>query len=161
MMVDANTRVIFIGIETPNEAALRETRKLQNLRKSATMLEKVHTIQRAGIDVWRGTILGLASCDVPILDAQRAFIKQAWIVNDMVTMLAAVPRTPLHARLLKEGRQDRADNQPYGTNVVRLHLSREAQHEGNQSLHHLRRHPLQLIKPMPCGRRRHSASSSD
>ena len=109
-MVDANTRVNFIGIETPNEAALRETRKLQNLRKGATMLEKLHTIQPAGIEVWRGTILGLASCDASIFDAQRAFIKQAWIVNDMVTMLAAIPRTPLYARLLEEGWLDRTDS---------------------------------------------------
>lgn len=104
MMVDANIRVVFIGIETPNEAALRETRKTQNLRKGAMMLEKVHTIQRAGIEVWCGMILGFDSCDASIFHAQRAFIKQAWIVNAMVTMLAAIPRTPLHARLLEDGR---------------------------------------------------------
>jgi hypothetical protein len=105
MMVDANICVVFIGIETPNEAALRETRRLQNLRKGAMMLEEVHTIQRAGIEVWCGMILGFDSCDAPIFDAQRAFIKQAWIVKAMVTMLAAIPGTPLHARLHKEGRQ--------------------------------------------------------
>ena len=92
MMVDANICVVLIGIETPNEAARRDTRKLQNLRKGAMMLEKVHTIQRAGIQVWCGMILGFDSCDAAIFDAQRAFIKQAWIVNAVVTMLAAIPK---------------------------------------------------------------------
>ena len=58
LMVDANIRVVFIGIETPNEVALRETKKLQNVRKGATMLDKVHAIQRAGMEVWCGMILG-------------------------------------------------------------------------------------------------------
>ncbi len=109
LMVDANIRVVFVGIETPNEAALRETRKLQNLRKGATMLEKVHAIQRSGIEVWSGMILGFDSDDAAIFDAQRAFITHARIVNVMVGMLAAIPKTPLYARLAREGRLDPSD----------------------------------------------------
>jgi radical SAM superfamily enzyme YgiQ (UPF0313 family) len=176
LMVDANIRVVFIGIETPNEAALRETKKLQNLRKGATMLEKVHTIQRTGIEVWCGMILGFDSDDASIFDAQRAFIKEARIVNAMVGMLAAIPKTPLHARLLKEGRLDPADKSTYGTNVIPLNLSREMLRDGYLSvmddlhkpaayfdrldalylderiepestrLRHLRRRPLQFAK---------------
>ena len=130
LMVDTNIRVVFIGIETPNEAALRETKKLQNVRKGATMLERVHTIQRAGMEVWCGMILGFDSDDASIFDAQRAFIKEARIVNAMVGMLAAIPKTPLYARLLKEGRLDPADQQPFGTNVLPLNISREALRDG-------------------------------
>jgi radical SAM superfamily enzyme YgiQ (UPF0313 family) len=130
LMVDTNIRVVFIGIETPNEAALRETKKLQNVRKGATMLERVHTIQRAGLEVWCGMILGFDNDDASIFDAQRAFIKEARIVNAMVGMLAAIPKTPLYARLLKEGRLDPADRQPFGTNVIPLNISREALREG-------------------------------
>jgi len=176
MMVEANIRVVFIGIETPNEAALRETKKLQNVRKGMSMLEKVHAIQRAGIEVWCGMILGFDSDDATIFDAQRAFIKEARIVNAMVGMLSAIPKTPLHARLAKEGRLDPSDRQPYGTNVIPLQLSREELRDGylavmgdlhepgaffdrldalylderiepeRARLRHLRRHPLRLAK---------------
>ena len=45
LMVDANISNVFVGIETPNEESLRETKKLQNLRaRGGTMLEKVHRI---------------------------------------------------------------------------------------------------------------------
>jgi radical SAM superfamily enzyme YgiQ (UPF0313 family) len=130
LMVDANIRVVFIGIETPNEAALRETKKLQNLRKNATMLEKVHTIQRSGLEVWCGMILGFDSDDETIFDAQRAFVKEARIVNSMIGMLAAIPKTPLYTRLLQEGRLDPADPPAFGTNVIPLQLSREALRDG-------------------------------
>src|SRR5260370_39613195 len=53
LMVEANFESVFIGIESPNEAALRETKKIQNLTdRSGTMLEKVRRIQEAGIAVW-------------------------------------------------------------------------------------------------------------
>jgi radical SAM superfamily enzyme YgiQ (UPF0313 family) len=130
LMVDANIRVVFIGIETPNEAALRETRKLQNLRKGASMLERVHAIQRAGIEVWSGMILGFDSDDATIFEAQCDFIRDARIVNAMVGMLAAIPKTPLYARLAREGRLDPSDRLVYGTNVIPLNLSREALRDG-------------------------------
>jgi hypothetical protein len=83
---------------------------------------------------WGGMILGLASSGASIFDVQRVFIKQAWIVNDMVTKLAAIPRALLYACLLREASLDRADKQPYATTVVWLHLSRQAQREGNLSV---------------------------
>ncbi|MDL2408972.1 radical SAM protein [Rhizobium calliandrae] len=175
LMVDANIRIVFIGIETPNEAALRETKKLQNLRKGGTMLEKIHSIQQTGMEVWCGMILGFDSDDATIFDAQRIFIKDARIVNAMIGMLAAIPKTPLYTRLEKEGRLDHADPPAYGTNVIPLNLSRETLRDGylavlsdlhqpaayfdrldalyldariqpeRTRLRHLRRHPIRLI----------------
>lgn len=130
LMVDANVRVVFIGIETPNEAALKETKKLQNMRKGATMLEKIHRIQEAGIEVWCGMILGFDSDDATIFEAQRTFIRESRIVNAMIGMLAAIPKTPLYTRLEKEGRLDHADPPAYGTNVIPLNLSRETLRDG-------------------------------
>jgi radical SAM superfamily enzyme YgiQ (UPF0313 family) len=129
-MVDANIRVVFIGIETPNEAALRETKKLQNVRKGATMLEKVHIIQQSGIEVWCGMILGFDSDDASIFEAQRVFIKDSRIVNAMIGMLAAIPKTPLYSRLEKEGRLDHDDPPAFGTNVIPLQLTRESLRDG-------------------------------
>ncbi|AVA24469.1 MULTISPECIES: radical SAM protein [unclassified Rhizobium] len=175
LMVDANIRVVFIGVETPNEAALRETKKLQNLRKGGTMLEKIHIIQQTGMEVWCGMILGFDSDDTTIFEAQRVFIKDARIVNAMIGMLAAIPKTPLYTRLEKEGRLDHDDPPAFGTNVIPLNLSRETLRDGYLSvlsdlhqpaayfdrldalyldariqpersrLRHLRRHPIRLI----------------
>ena len=58
LMVDANISTVFVGIESPNEESLRETKKYQNVRKGGTSIERVHTIQNAGLDVWCGMILG-------------------------------------------------------------------------------------------------------
>ena len=51
LMVEANIGAVFVGIETPNEDSLREMRKLQNVRAGGTMVEKVHRIQQAGMEV--------------------------------------------------------------------------------------------------------------
>ena len=47
LMVEANFVSVFIGIESPNEASLRETKKFQNVRKGGTMIDKVRTIQQS------------------------------------------------------------------------------------------------------------------
>src|SRR5262249_36334290 len=106
LMVDANIISVFIGIESPNEKSLRETKKYQNVRPAGTILERVHTIQRAGIEVWCGMILGFDHDDLSIFAAQEEFLKAARIINAMVGMLHAIPKTPLHARLAREGRLD-------------------------------------------------------
>jgi hypothetical protein len=122
LMVAANIEVVFVGIESPNEASLRETRKLQNLRKGGSMVEKVHRIQRAGLEVWSGMILGFDNDDSSIFDAHRAFIAEARITNPLINILFAIPRTPLHDRLKREGRLEPGEELPYGTNVIPLRM---------------------------------------
>ncbi len=130
LMVEANILAVFIGIETPNEASLRETKKYQNVRAGGTILEKVHRVQDAGMEVWCGMILGFDNDDATIFDAQREFIAAAAIGNTMVGMLHAIPKTPLHARLAQEGRLDPSDEPEYGTNVIPLKISREELRDG-------------------------------
>ena len=72
LMVEANIITVFVGIESPNEASLRETKKFQNVRTGGTMLEKVHRIQGAGMEVWCGMIVGFDNDDPSIFDAQIA-----------------------------------------------------------------------------------------
>jgi radical SAM superfamily enzyme YgiQ (UPF0313 family) len=98
LMSDVNIRIVFIGIETPNEDSLRETGKLQNLRKGGSIIDKVHRIQDAGLEVWSGQIVGFDHDGPDIFDRQIAFIQEARIVTSMVGMLSAIPKTPLHAR---------------------------------------------------------------
>jgi radical SAM superfamily enzyme YgiQ (UPF0313 family) len=130
LMVDANIGTVFIGIETPNEKSLLETKKFQNVRPVGTLVERVCKIQRAGIEVMCGMILGFDNDDATIFEAQRRFLKQARIANAMVGMLAAIPKTPLYARLAEEGRLDTADEPEYGTNVIPLQMAREELRDG-------------------------------
>jgi radical SAM superfamily enzyme YgiQ (UPF0313 family) len=136
LMVRANIQAVFIGIETPNEAALRETRKLQNLRRGGTILDKVRRIQNAGMEVWSGMIVGFDSDTPEIFEQQRRFLAESGIVNAMAGMLTAIPRTPLYDRLLREGRLDTGDIQPLGTNVLPLQIDREALRDGYLQLMH-------------------------
>lgn len=130
LMVEININGVFIGIESPSEESLRETKKYQNLRSGGTILEKVHRIQRAGMEVWCGMILGFDSDDVGIFDAQRRFIKESRITSTMMGMLHALPKTPLHSRLAAAGRLDPADTPEFGTNVIPLKMSRQELRDG-------------------------------
>ncbi len=130
LMVEANFIAVFIGIESPNEESLRETKKYQNVREGGTLLEKVHRIQDAGMEVWCGMIMGFDSDDESIFDRQIEFIQKARISFSMSGMLTAIPKTPLHARLAEEGRLDTCDTPEFGTNVIPLRMSREELREG-------------------------------
>src|SRR4051794_23570798 len=125
MMVDANILAVFVGIESPNEASLRETKKFQNVRAGGTILEKVHRIQGAGIEVWCGMIVGFDNDGPNVFDAQTRFLKESRIANALVSLLTAIPRTPLYHRLEQEGRLDMSDELEFGTNVIPLELGRE------------------------------------
>jgi radical SAM superfamily enzyme YgiQ (UPF0313 family) len=130
LMSAVNIRIIFVGVETPNEASLRETGKLQNLRKSGSLVEKIHRMQEAGFEVWSGQIIGFDHDGPDIFDRQIAFIEQARIITSMVGMLSAIPKTPLHTRLARDGRLDRTDCPESGTNIIPLQLSRDQLREG-------------------------------
>jgi radical SAM superfamily enzyme YgiQ (UPF0313 family) len=125
MMIEANILSVFIGIESPNEEALRETKKFQNVSKKIDLLARVHTVQKAGLEVWCGMILGFDHDDASIFRWQSEFLAKSRITEAMIGMLYAIPTTPLYARLAKEGRLDSADTSESGTNVLPLKMSRE------------------------------------
>jgi radical SAM superfamily enzyme YgiQ (UPF0313 family) len=128
LMVAANIGVVFVGIESPNEDSLRETKKLQNLRKGGTMVDKVHAIQRAGIEVFSGMVLGFDHDDAGIFEAHRRFTTEARIVNSLISLLVAIPGTPLFDRLQREGRVDWKAT--YGSNIIPLQMSGAALRHG-------------------------------
>ncbi len=128
----AGFQSVFIGIETPNEDSLRETKKLQNVRPNAgTLLERVHRVQQHGIDVWCGMIVGFDHDDPSIFQVMPGFLSEARISAALIGMLHAIPTTPLYDRLKKEGRlnDDEAEDR-YGTNVIPLGMSREQLSQG-------------------------------
>jgi len=130
LMVEAGIGFLFVGIESPNEASLRETLKLQNVRAGGSMLEKVRRIQNAGMEVFAGMIVGFDNDDETVFEAQRRFISSARIPIANVGMLSAIPSTPLYDRLAAANRLDPSDRPSYGTNVVPLKMTREALSEG-------------------------------
>jgi radical SAM superfamily enzyme YgiQ (UPF0313 family) len=134
LMLAANILSVFIGIETPNEASLLETRKHQNLKAGTSVVERVRAVQDAGLEVWSGMILGFDHDDEGIFDAQREFLGRARIAQAMIGMLFAIPKTPLHARLAAAGRLDPEDHSAFGTNVIPAGMSREALRAGYMRL---------------------------
>lgn len=101
-MVHAGYNMVFVGIETPDRATLEAIGKRQNTQ--ADLLASVRTIQKKGLEVSGGFIVGFDADQEDIFDRQIRFIKEAAIPTAMVGLLTALPRTRLHARLTAEGR---------------------------------------------------------
>lgn len=118
LMIEAGFKSVFIGIETPSEESLRETRKLQNLKSDLT--ESLHHVQQRGLMVMAGFILGFDSDGADIFDRMIAFVESSGVSMAMVGQLAAVPKTPLYERLNREGRlRDIESGDAFGpTNVI-------------------------------------------
>ncbi len=102
LMSAANFGKVFLGIETPNVEGLKECGKYQNVERD--LAETVKIIQRNGMEVMGGFILGFDSDTESIFEAQIRFIQKVGIVNAMVGLLNAVPQTRLWHRLKAEGR---------------------------------------------------------
>jgi radical SAM superfamily enzyme YgiQ (UPF0313 family) len=130
LMTEAGVAAVFTGIESPDEEALRETKKLQNVRGS--LLDRIHRIQDAGLEVYAGMIVGFDNDDTGVFERQFAFLNQARIPVVMAGMLSAIPKTPLYARLEAAGRLDNAaaDDPRIATNVIPLNMTREEMRDG-------------------------------
>ena len=102
MMREANFFKVFVGIETPDEAALVQMRKKQNTRRSVP--DSVERIERAGMSVTAGFIVGLDGEGDGVSDAISTCIEASHIPMAMVGLLTALPSTQLTRRLAKEGR---------------------------------------------------------
>ncbi|RTZ89761.1 MAG: B12-binding domain-containing radical SAM protein [Deltaproteobacteria bacterium] len=102
MMVDAGFDTVFIGIETPDEGSLAECNKKQN--RNRDLAQCVRTIQRAGLEVQAGFIVGFDHDTPSIFQRQVEFIQKTGIVTAMVGLLQAPLGTPLYERLKREGR---------------------------------------------------------
>lgn len=134
LMRKANLTTIFVGIESPRPASLKETKKTQNMRED--MMTAIHRIQRAGIEVMAGMIVGFDSDDVDIFEEQFRFIQEARIPISMTGMLNAVPRTPLYMRLREAGRllAEHVGDQFVFTNVVPQGMTRLELYQGYKRL---------------------------
>ena len=119
MMSDAGFNTVFVGIETPDPVSLAECGKKQN--KDRDLAEDVRRIQRAGIQVQAGFIVGFDNDTPTIFQRQIDFIQKTGIVTAMVGLLQAPSGTRLYERLKKEGRllgRMSGDNVDGTTNII-------------------------------------------
>jgi radical SAM superfamily enzyme YgiQ (UPF0313 family) len=102
LMVETGFKSLFIGIETPEEQTLHDCSKHQN--KGRNLVESIRTIQRAGMMVSGGFIVGFDSDSPSVFQRQVDFIQQSGIVSAMVGLLNAPKNTRLYKRLEAENR---------------------------------------------------------
>jgi radical SAM superfamily enzyme YgiQ (UPF0313 family) len=143
LMRDANFVSVFIGIESPRKASLAETQKTQN--EKLDLVEAVHKVQSYNMFISAGMIVGFDADDSDIFEEQYEFLQKAQIPTVMLSVLLAVPQTPLYKRLEAEGRLRTArangkDTARYGgtsgeINFVPLKMTAEEIVTGQQKLY--------------------------
>ena len=119
MMVKAGFDSVFIGIETPDEESLAECNKKQN--RNRDLMESVKRVQRSGLQVQGGFIVGFDNDTRSIFRRQIEFIQKSGIVTAMVGLLQAPVGTKLYKRLKNEGRlvgHTSGDNVDGTTNII-------------------------------------------
>ena len=106
VMIEAGFNSVFLGIETPNPQALIKMKKAQNTSKEEEdyLLQSVRKIQRKGMRVDGGFILGADGDGESAFDAQIDFIQEAGIPMAMAGLLNVLKGTDLYERLKRENR---------------------------------------------------------
>jgi radical SAM superfamily enzyme YgiQ (UPF0313 family) len=102
LMVRAGFDTVFVGIESPNEESLSECDK--NANRGRNMIASIRKMQRSGLEVQGGFIVGFDNDPPEIFERMISFIQDSSVVTAMVGMLIALPDTKLYRRLMKEGR---------------------------------------------------------
>ncbi len=77
LMIDCGITSSFIGIETPDEISSQDCNKVQN--KNRDMIQSVIKIQKAGIQVSAGFIVGFDSDSSSVFQRQIDFIQESGI----------------------------------------------------------------------------------
>ena len=102
LMLDAGFRHLFIGIETPDEKSLFESRKKQNLKRN--LIDNISFLQNKGFIITGGFIVGFDSEDESIFTKQERLIEETGIIIATINVLKAPPGTELHKRMKQENR---------------------------------------------------------
>lgn len=134
LMAEAGFNAVFIGVETPDENSLAECNKKQN--RSRDLIEDIKRIQRHGMQVQGGFIIGFDSDTPSIFQRQIEFIQNSGIVTAMVGLLQAPIGTRLYERLKQEGRllgKFSGDNVDGSTNIIPK-MSLDSLHKGYKTV---------------------------
>lgn len=101
MMITAGFGEVFIGLESVDPEVLKAMNKKHNL---VDLKEKVGIIQRDGLQVTAGFIVGNDEDKPTVFEAMRRFVQETGIVMAMVGILIATRGTALYKRLKSAGR---------------------------------------------------------
>lgn len=102
LMRDNDFRYVFIGIESGDEDALKQTKKGQNIAMPAH--EAVRIINSYGIIVNTGLILGFDGEKSDAATKMLQMVQRTGVFPTLVLPLHALPNTALARRLASEGR---------------------------------------------------------
>ena len=113
LMIAANLREVFIGIESPDENVLETSHKFHNIKNP--LIESLHNLKRSGMEVIGSFILGMDGETAGAGKRICAFIEQTDLPVTMLGVLLAAPHTQLWHRLEKEGRLRQDVGEDLGT----------------------------------------------
>jgi len=125
---EAGLTRVFIGIETPNEESLRETKKRQNV--GVDLVSQVQVFLDHGISVTGGMIVGFDHDGPDIFQRQLDFAMSTPIPIFTLGALVAPAATPLYDRMQASGRlvTDGGPEKTIGvwsTNILPTMMTRE------------------------------------
>ncbi|MDD5011246.1 MAG: radical SAM protein [Phycisphaerae bacterium] len=112
LMARAGFDGVFVGLESPNDSSLAECNKTQNIGRN--IVEAVKKIQRFGMQVQAGFIVGFDNDKPNVFDKLINLIQDSGIVTAMVGILNAPPGTKLYQKMKNE---NRLAEQPTGDNM--------------------------------------------
>jgi hopanoid C-2 methylase len=102
LMRQARFDTVFVGIETPELGALKSMRKQHNA--ALPMMEAIGTLNRHGLEVVSGIILGLDTDTTDTEANLKQFIGSSGIPMLTMNLLQALPKTALWDRLERSNR---------------------------------------------------------
>jgi radical SAM superfamily enzyme YgiQ (UPF0313 family) len=143
MCAEAGIMNVFIGIETPNESSLKETKKRQNV--GINLNDYIQRFLDQGISVIGGMIVGFDNDGPDIFKRQFEFAMSTPIPMFTLGALVAPEATPLYDRMVRENRLaadgSGAAAMPWSTNIIPRQMTREQLFEGIQWLCNSLYHP--------------------
>jgi radical SAM superfamily enzyme YgiQ (UPF0313 family) len=102
LLTAANFNGVFVGVESPDEAALLQANKHQNIKNAP--LEMLDMVRRNGLTVIGSFILGLDGESSEAWRSISDFVEASAMPIVMLNLMNAPPNTRLWDRLEKEGR---------------------------------------------------------
>ncbi len=103
-MHEAGFDKMFAGIESPVDESLKFMGARKNLQGETSLIDKVRAIQRYGMEVQAGFIMGLDTDPDDIAERMITFIREAGIPVAMVGILGVLRDTPDYKRFSRMGR---------------------------------------------------------
>jgi radical SAM superfamily enzyme YgiQ (UPF0313 family) len=127
LCAEAGLTTLFVGIETPNEDSLRETKKYQNLRRR--LADSINHLIENGIAVRGGMMVGFDSDGPDIFERMFEFAMSIPVPIFNLGVLVAPAATPLFDRMKREGRLlpggIEVPATPLDTNIIPRQMTRE------------------------------------